>query len=103
MGNLVYIVNRSSHDFSPAEEYGKLVFLSEGTMNRFATNNMWRQFTEVMSNSRKDDHIVLCSLNVMNSIACAIFAHKHSRLNLLLYKNSGYLERNIVFKKEIQR
>jgi hypothetical protein len=32
----------------------------------------------------------------MNSIACAIFAHKHGRLNLLLYKEGIYIERNHV-------
>ena len=90
----VYIVNRSSHDFSAAEEYGEIVFLSEGPMNRYSTNNMHRQFSEKMRDSNKLDHIVPCSLNVMNSIACALFAHKHGRLNLLLFKNGDYIERN---------
>ena len=90
----VYIVNKSSHDFSPAEKFGKLIFLSQGPMNRYSTNNMVRMFTEAMENSSPDDYIVPCSLNVMNSIACAIFACKHKKLNLLLYKNGEYIERN---------
>jgi hypothetical protein len=92
----VYIVNRSAHDFTPAEEFGKVIFLSEGSMNRYATNSMIRQFEEAMVDSDKNDYIVPCSLNVMNSIACAIFAHKHGKLNLLLYKNGKYIERNHV-------
>lgn len=90
----VFIVNKSSHDFSAAEEYGEIVFLSEGPMNRYSTNNMHRQFSEIMSESSGLDYIVPCSLNVMNSIACAIFAHLHGRLNLLLFKNGEYIERN---------
>jgi len=90
----VYIVNKSSHDFSAANEFGEIVFLSEGPMNRYATNSMIRQFTDVMKESGEHDYIVPCSLNVMNSIACAIFARKHGKLNLLLYKNGGYIERN---------
>lgn len=90
----VYIVNKSSHDFKVAEEYGKIKFLSEGSMNRYATNSMVRQFSEAMSLSEADDYIVPCSLNVMNSIACAIFAHKHGCLNLLLFKDGTYIERN---------
>jgi len=90
----VYIVNKSSHDFKEAEKYGKVVFLSEGSMNRYATNSMVRQFEEAMKLSKGDDYIVPCSLNVMNSIACAIFAHKHSSLNLLLFKDGIYIERN---------
>lgn len=93
----VFIVNKSAHDFSPAEAYGKVIFLSEGSMNRYSTNNMVRTFTLSMENSNKHDYIVPCSLNVMNSIACAIFAHKHSCLNLLLFKDGKYIERNHIF------
>ena len=92
----VYIVNKSSHDFGPAEEYGDIKFLSEGSMNRYATNSMIRQFSEAMEDSKASDYIVPCSLNVMNSIACAIFAHKHGCLNLLLFKDGIYIERNHV-------
>jgi hypothetical protein len=92
----VYVVNKSSHNFSPAEEYGEIVFLSEGSMNRYSTNSMIRQFKEAMKDSTANDYIVPCSLNVMNSIACAIFAHKHGKLNLLLFKDGNYIERNHV-------
>jgi len=93
----VFIVNKSSHDFSAAEEFGDIIFLSEGSMNRYSTNNMYRRFYEVLKNSKSNDYIVPCALNVMNSIACAIFAHLHGGLNLLLYKNGYYIERNHVF------
>ena len=96
MPTKVFIVNKSSHDFQPAEKYGEVVFLSEGSMNRYATNSMVRQFTDAMENSSPGDYIVPCSLNVMNSIACAIFAHRHGRLNLLLFKDGIYIERNHV-------
>lgn len=92
----VYIVNKSNHDFGPASKYGEVIFLSEGPMNRYATNNMLRQFQDGMKDSAKEDYIVPCSLNVMNSIACAIFAHKHGCLNLLLFKDGTYIERNHV-------
>ncbi len=92
----VYVVNKSAHDFSSAEKHGKLIFLSEGQMNRYATNSMVRQFEVAMKDSSEKDYIVPCSLNVMNSIACAIFAHKHGRLNLLLFKDGDYIERNHV-------
>lgn len=92
----VFIVNNSGHNFSAAEKYGEIVFLSEGPMNRYSTNNMVRQFHEKMKDSTKMDYIVPCSLNVMNSIACAIFARKHGVLNLLLYKEGDYIERNHV-------
>jgi len=96
MSRKVYVVNKSSHDFSPAEKYGKLIFCTEGRMNRFAVNDMVRSFKEAFKGSKKDDYILLCSLSVMNSIACSVFARKHGTLNLLLYKDGEYLERNLV-------
>ena len=90
----VFIVNKSSHDFKEAEKYGELVFLSSGPMNRYATNSMIRSFEDILINSSENDYIVPCSLNVMNSIACAIFANLHGRLNLLLFKDGLYIERN---------
>lgn len=93
----VYIVNKSNHDFSAAEHYGEIIFLSEGPMNRYSTNNMLRTFTKRMEDSSSKDYIVPCSLNVMNSIACALFARKHGTLNLLLYKEGFYIERNHIF------
>jgi hypothetical protein len=92
----VFIVNKSAHDFSPAEKFGDLIFLSEGPMNRYEVNSMHRTFSHLMRGSDSHDYIVPCSLNVMNSIACAIFAKMHGKLNLLLYKDGGYIERNLV-------
>jgi hypothetical protein len=96
----VYIVNKSSHNFSAARDYGELVFLSEGSMNRYATNSMFRQFFELMKESSPSDYIVPCSLNVMNSIACAVFVYKHKTLNLLLFKDGKYVERNHVLDNQ---
>ena len=96
--NKVYIVNSAGHNFSAAKRYGELVYLSDGPMNRYGTNNIIRQFSEKMKNSSPGDHIVLCSLNVMNSLACAIFAAMHKQVNLLLFKDGSYIERSHVLK-----
>ena len=92
----VFVVNKSAHDFSASEQFGQIEFLSSGPMNRYSTNNMHRVFTEKMKDSNADDYIVPCSLNVMNAIACAIFAVMHGKLNLLLFKDGSYIERNLV-------
>jgi len=95
----VYVTNKSSHNFSEAKKFGKLIFCSEGKLNRFSTNNIVRRFKKAMKDSNKDDYILLCSLNVANALACSIFVHKHGTLNLLLYRDKSrtYIERNLVF------
>ena len=96
--NTVFIVNKSAHDFHEAEKYGNLVFVTSGRLNRFNVNDMHRQTFDVLQGSKESDYIVPCSLNVLNSIVCATFAVMHKRLNLLLFKQGDYIERNIVFE-----
>lgn len=92
----VYVINKSSHDFHRAKVFGEIIFLSEGSINRFATNNIYRQFMVKMKDAKSSDYIVPCSLNVMNAIACAIFAERFNKLNLLLFKQGNYIERNLI-------
>lgn len=92
----VFVVNKSAHDFSPAEEFGELVYLSEGSMNRYAVNSMVRRFTEHLGMSEPTDYILPCGFGTMNLIASAIFSAKHKRLNLLLFKDKRYVERNVI-------
>lgn len=93
----VFVVSKSAHDFSPARDFGELVYLSEGPMDRYAANNMYRQFITGLKDSRPEDYVLLCGLSTMNVVACSIFAHLHGRLNLLLFKGGRYKEINLVF------
>ena len=94
----VFVVNKSSHDFSNAKEFGELIYMTSGRMNRFATTDMIRIFSEFMKESSKSDYILPCSLNVMNLLAGAVFAAKHKTINLLLFKQGRYIERNHVIR-----
>lgn len=100
MPRKVYIVNKSVHDFSAATEYGELVYLSEGSINRFDTSRIYRMFYPILKNSNKEDYILITGLTVMNLVAAFIFAMKHKRLNLLLFKSyrgqKEYLERVLI-------
>jgi len=93
----VYIINKAIHDFSKAEEYGRLIYLSEKPINRYATNNIYRKFLPILSKSMASDHILITSLNTMNIIACIIFVLKHKKLNLLIHKpkTNTYVERKL--------
>lgn len=93
-GRKVFVVSGSSHDFSQAELFGELVFLSQGPMNRYGVNNMYRQFYDKMKDSSPDDYILVCGLAIMNGVAASIMTMLHGRINYLLYKKGGYMERN---------
>lgn len=82
----VFVINRSSHDYSGAERFGKIVFMTEGSINRFATSKMYRVFKPFIDASLPHDYLLTSGLSVMCSVASAMFAAKHKRLNLLIYK-----------------
>ena len=100
MSKRVYVVNKSVHDFSAAVEFGELIYLSEGSINRFNTSQIYRKFYPILKDSNKTDYILITGLTVMNLVAAFIFAIKHRRLNLLLFKSyrgeKEYLERILI-------
>ena len=92
----VFIPNKSGHNFSDAERFGELIYVTEGNVDRFNTSYMYRAFAEVFEGkSSKDDYLLVSSMNVLNCIAAACFARKHGTLNLLLFSRGEYVEREL--------
>ena len=106
----VFVINRGCHDLSDAERFGELVFLSEGSINRYAVSNMYREFVQHLKESTKEDFLLITGLSVMSSLACAIFSRMHGRINLLLYKASRmseveghYVERTVMIDELLEK
>lgn len=95
----VFVINKSCHDFTPAEKYGKLVFISTGVIGKFNTGTMFRAAKRAVAQATAEDYILITGQGIMSSIVCGLFAHKFKRLNLLLYcgTEERYLLRRIVF------
>ena len=92
----VFVTNKSGHDYTPAEQYGRLVYISEGQLDRFNLNEMYRLTASAIQYANEEDYILVTSLSVLNSIVCSVFARKFGRLNILLYKNRRYVLRTIM-------
>lgn len=97
----VFVIAKSGHDFSAAERFGDLVFLTEGPMKRYAITHIQRVMWEVLKDSRPADYILCTSLVQMNIVAAAIMVHLHGRVNILIhhYKDgeSEYIPRCVGF------
>ena len=93
----VWVINRSSHDYSGAERFGTVRVLSDGPVNRYATGKIFRAFAFSLRESKPSDYILLTGLTVMACIACSIFAVKHKTLNMLIFKPAThtYCERRM--------
>ena len=91
----VYVTNKGGHSYEAAEKYGEVIYITEGTLNRFATNTLYRAFIDGMKDSQPDDYILITSMSIVNAIGAAVFARKHGCLNLLLYRSGEYILREI--------
>jgi hypothetical protein len=99
----VLIVNDSGHDFSLAEKYGQLTIMSKGLIDRYNITGMKRAFDQHIEASGPEDFILHTGPGVMSAVACSMFASKHGRLNILLWRaeedgNDRYVHRKVVFK-----
>lgn len=103
--NKVYVPNNSAHDFSQAEKHGELVFITEGRINRFDVNDMYRVVVEELEDSTKNDYIMVTGLTQINGVLMSVFAYKHGRLNLLIYdvKEEDYVIRKLVLGNLIDK
>jgi len=91
----IFIPNKGAYDYSDAERFGSLVFLSEGTLTRLNTNSLYRMFCNGMRNAQAQDYLLVSSLPVFNAIACGILVYKFGRVNYLLFSNGAYKERSV--------
>lgn len=91
----VFVTNRGGHNYRDAERFGKLVFITEGSQNRFAASVLYRAAVDALKDSNPDDYILVTSMNVLNSIVSAVFSRMHGRLNLLLFRNGRYEAREL--------
>ncbi len=92
----VYIPNKGGHDYSDAERFGPLVFLTEGKIKRYSVNTLYREIADGMSDAIPEDFILVSSLNILNSICSAIMSRQFGRVNFLLFCNGEYIERNLM-------
>lgn len=99
----VYVVNKGPHNYQDAEQFGELVFCSEGTLDKLDTNNMYRELSSAMQDSIPEDWILVTSLATLCSVACALFAAKHGCVNLLVFHEGRYLPRMLNFHNERQQ
>lgn len=97
MRNKVYILNRGGHDYRAAEKFGEIVYCTEGTLSKYNTSQMLRECSAAMAESSAEDYILLTSLAILCSVACAHFAIKHECLNLLIFKDNDYVSRRLIF------
>ena len=92
----VYIPNKGAHDYSDANRFGDIVFLTSGSVPRFYTESMYRELVEGMQDAEETDYLLISSLAILNALASAIMSRKFGRVNYLLFRDGEYIEKVVV-------
>ena len=96
----VYIPNRGPHNYDEAQKFGRLVYCTEGSLDKFDTAQMYRILSDSMKNSDEQDYILLTSLTSLCCIACGILSAKHQQLHLLIHQGGQYVRRSLYFNTQ---
>ncbi len=93
----VFIPNKGVHDYSDAESFGRLVFLTTGYINYFSTGLMARKMHDIMLDATPEDYWLVSSLPILNAIGCTILHERTGVLNLLLWhaEQQRYVKRTV--------
>ena len=97
MTKRVYIPNKNPHDYSGAWDFGELVFCTQGELHRLDALTMQAEIERSMVDADEDDYVLVSSLTSLCSIACAVFASRFGKLNLLIFDNGKYHARTLQF------
>ena len=92
---VVYVPNKGAHNYEDAKQYGELVFLTSGVVERYRTNTIYRTLCEGMKDAQENDYLLVSSLSILNSIISAILSRKFGKVNFLLFRDGKYLLRTV--------
>lgn len=95
--NKVFIPNKSFHDFSEAEQFGEIVYITDGVISRLNVGQLEAAASSAMRDCNPSDYIVISSLPILVSIMTGIMAHKFGKVNFLLYRHGTYMAKSVEF------
>ena len=94
----VYVLSDGGHDYSAAEKFGQIVICSEGALHKDDISQMYRLLSDAMYDAREEDYILVSSLTSLCMVASAFMANNFGKVNLLIYRDGRYVERNLVLE-----
>lgn len=98
MKRKVFVLSDGGHNYEAAEQYGQIVICSEGALHKDDISQMYRILSDALYDAKADDYILVSSLTSLCMVGAAIMANNFGKLNLLIYRDGRYVERNLVLE-----
>lgn len=82
----VYVVNFSEQDFSPAEKWGNIQYITRGRgLNVFDIEGLLMICKEALLDSTPEDWLIISGPSILNIVVSSIMLTRHNRVNFLLF------------------
>jgi len=93
----VYVVNNTNHDYSKAEQYGELVYITKGKLPIFKTNTVRAMLEKGLVKFTKDDYLLISGPAIVNVMAATILYNKFDTVKFLIFdaKQQDYVVRHL--------
>ncbi len=93
----VYVVNNTNHDYSKAEQYGELVYITKGKLPIFKTNTVRAMLEKGLVKFTKDDYLLISGPAIVSVIAATILYNNFDTVKFLVFdaKQQDYVVRHL--------
>jgi len=93
----VYVVNNTNHDYSKAEQYGELVYITKGKLPIFKTNTVRAMLEKGLVKFTKDDYLLISGPAIVSVMAATILYNNFDTVKFLVFdaKQQDYVVRHL--------
>ena len=96
MTKRVFVLNDGGQDYSAANDFGELIFCTEGTLNKTDIAQLYRLLSPILDESNADDYVLLNGFASLCSVASSIMAALHGEVHFLVYSNGKYQVKDLL-------
>lgn len=83
----VYVTNYAGHNYTKAESYGELRFVTQGYVNFKDRDRLVYDLATKIADSRPDDYLLLSGHLIVNIVCFQLWMTKHNRCRILSWSN----------------
>jgi len=93
----VYVVNNANHNYSKAEQYGELVYITKGKLPIFKTGTVRAMLEKGLVKFTKDDYLLISGPAIVNIMAATLLFNKFDTVKFLVFdaKQQDYVVRHL--------
>lgn len=84
-GPRVYVTNFAGHDYTKAERYGEIAYVTKGYVSFHSLDRIKYRICEALQGSDSEDWLLLSGIPMICVVAACYWLWKHKKVKLLIH------------------